>query len=128
MKETLITIFALVLSGCVVVQPKASIGSPIEEIIELYGPDYKIIEKKNGRRAYEWTVTETIDNPGGITIEKSNTEHKKNGWEVTTSASITIPTRGFTTKHTCRYKYNTRYKQERSAWIVTSIEKSGGGC
>ena len=85
-------------------------------------------EKKNGRRAYEWTVTEIVDNPGGITIEKSNTEHNKNGWDVTTSASVTIPTRGFTTELTCRYKYNTRYKPKQSAWIVTSIVKSGTGC
>ena len=128
MKKLLIVLAALALSGCTVIPNKAGYGSPIEEVIEKYGPNYKMTEKKNGRRAYEWTVTETIDHPGGITFGKSKTERNKHGWDVTTSSSVTIGTKGYTSTNTCRYKYNTRFKPKRSAWIVTSIVTSGSGC
>jgi hypothetical protein len=59
MKTALIVAMAIVLSGCASQIMESYVGKSVQEPILDYGPPVNVMQLEDGRRAYQWRLTQS---------------------------------------------------------------------
>lgn len=120
----LIIIAALALTGCASSIMQGFVGQSVQEAMVRYGPPANVFDMGDGRRAFQWVMTQSYVMPTNVT-NTGNAYGIGNSVYWTQNTQITG---GQPITNQCAYTLFGRWNESAKQWVVEGFVKPKFSC
>ena len=124
MMRFVMVIAALALAGCASDVMRGYMGKPMQEAMIDYGPPSNAFDMPDGRRAFQWVMSETVIAPTTVNANGSVRMAGNAAWY---NSNATI-SGGQPITSTCAYTMIAHWDAARNAWIFDEFRKPSFMC
>lgn len=119
MRALIMAMLALALNGCAEQIMKGYVGRPLQAAMVDYGPPSNAFDMGDGRRAFQWEMTNSYTAPTFVQNRGNVTPIGNSVWWTQNTQIIG----GGTSTSKCLYTLYARWDQAANVWRVEGIEK-----
>lgn len=121
---------ALVLSGCATQIMNGFIGQTVQDVALRYGPPFNVMDMGDGRRAFQWKISQSIIIPTTSTTYGTANVYAPPGSAFATvnTQATTTTTPGGVSSFDCLYTMFGQWSEQRAAWVMTSYQRPNLMC
>lgn len=124
MKFRGLMLIALALSGCASSVMNGFVGKSVQDVMVQYGPPTNAFDMGDGRRAFQWAMTNSYVTPVTSTTTGNAYATGSNvRWMQNTQISGGVPI-----TNTCAYTMFGRWSDTASTWVMESFQKPKLAC
>lgn len=115
---------AMALTGCASSVMNGFVGKPIQEVMVRYGQPNNAFDMGDGRRAFQWSMSNTYVTPVTSTTTGNAYAYGPSvAWTQNTQISGGVPI-----TNTCAYTMFGRWSGASNTWIMESFQKPKLAC